>query len=257
MINSTCFCFDQDGKAVRIPWVNLGLLLPLTEKKISQFADLANDKEDASPLESLGRMHDDFVSDCPNQIRGASVFVHHHLRELKTTPRNLYGPVNLGGLGASPVPSSKADSLDGYNFRQLTIASAMRDGFVSCPSYASQSASSGLVARYVRERFGEVVDLWDTVEVPAEGEDVTDAIVSLTGRLRTMLSWLCPLGLQGSEGHDHRWAKEVMRKYQFHEPMGYRDYIDAPRGLRKIAISKRMSLVFPEEGVALHDYLLD
>lgn len=255
MINSTAYTFGSEG-AKRVPWVNLALLKPLVEKRESKYAHDILNAQDASPLESLGAMHDKFVSDCARPDRAASVFVHHHLDELKTTFRNLYGPVNLGGLGATPVEATKASTLDGYNFRQLTIARLCKDGFVSLPSYAQSPAFSDKVREFEKARFGELIDLWEGVEVPVGSEDVTELVGAVTGRFRTLLAWLSPLGLSGKTAMDLVWAKRIMNKYSRLEPMNYKDYIEAPRKLRKIASSKAMAEVFPVEPT-LVDYLLD
>lgn len=77
MINSQCFIFEN-GSPRLSPWLNQGLLLPLGETKTSKaMNDALASESDATPLESLGKMHDDFLAGIPkHKALGSRVFIH-------------------------------------------------------------------------------------------------------------------------------------------------------------------------------------
>jgi len=63
----------------------------------------------------------------------AGVFIQSHQKLLKMTPRNLYGPKALGGLGAHPVRGTRGTAEDGYLWRQMVIAEACKRGTFKFP----------------------------------------------------------------------------------------------------------------------------
>lgn len=223
-----------------VPWVNLALLSPIgTTKQTRDLRDsMADNGQD--PLESLGKMHDDFVSQCIVPGRASSVFIHSHRKELKFTFRNLFGPVYLGGLGATPVEGERGSTVEGYTARQLMVASLLETQQVSLPAHGKRQNIASLAQVYGTIDFPDRIRVLlskdqDSYHLPAGMEDVTEKIQQLNTSWRSFLSWISPLALQEAPGTDWSWWKKINKKYSCKktEKFDYLEFISAaPREVR-------------------------
>jgi hypothetical protein len=254
-----------------LPWVNLGLLQPLgTTKQTKDLRDIAEEKGQ-DPLESLGKMHDDFVSQCLVPERGSSCFIHAHRKELGTTFRNLFGPIHLGGLGATPVAGTKGSVLEGYSNRQLLIATLLDQEEISLPSYGKVQtikSSADFLSKIdfpdrIKVMFSDPENLL-TYHVPHNMEDVTDAIDQLCLSYINLLSWLKPIALDEREGNDRTFFNRTIRQFskKFISKMDVWEYLNAsPKVIRYFVardFSEKIDLIDSASGFSsLNDYLLE
>jgi hypothetical protein len=265
-LNSQLFTFPN-GIPVHEPWVNLALLAPLGTTKQTKDDREKKTEEDNDPLESLGKMHDDFVKLCPKASRGSSVFIKSHSKELLRTWRNLFGPRHLGGLGANPVPGEKGSTADGYHRRQMILARILRAGEVRLPGRQSCSSVNLLaqrlsVLRYSHAEMTLVSTDPETGEfiVPEGADDVSGLVDDLCQRFRSMLSWTKKLNLEPAKGTDHSWAHQVLKAYEGKHVFPYdvqKYLLEAPSEYRYLVMtdSKVASALTGE--TSIEHYLLE
>jgi hypothetical protein len=185
MLNTLMFSWsERQNKLVSIRFVNLGLLKCPGEECI------------IDNLDALGQMHDDFVYGCSNKSAGSGVFISEQKELLKLSWRNLFGPRELGGLGAHPVKGSISESSEGYSVRQLIIAKLLNDS-------GARMYSSGLVGRYdafqkiyLDRKFPDVCrsteEKLPMADFGYQWEDVTELVGDASIDFLSMVSWLSP-----------------------------------------------------------------
>jgi hypothetical protein len=191
-LNTRLFARDDVlGQWYNIPFLNVGLL-------VRGGRDAKNGQTELGKIESLGQMHDDFVSGAEFKGSASSLFISAWESLLKKTCRNLFGPKELGGLGAHPVPNSRGSSIDGYSWRQRLIATLIRDGRISVPS-------GGIVQRMKNHQEAELLRRFpgmkhlDESKLPIlperwTWENVDATVESFNGSLLSRLQWLVPAG---------------------------------------------------------------
>lgn len=185
-LNTLLFSYSVTLKRLtKVKFTNLGLLRPPGEETLLENQD------------ALGSMHDDFVEGCGDRIAASGVFISEHKDLLKLSWRNLYGPRELGGLGAHPVKGSKGESYEGYSVRQLVIADLLDSG-------KGKMSAGGLVGRYdsFQKRYLDKVfpnvqrATSDTyLDEPLPGfrwEDVSELVGEASIHFKSMVSWLAP-----------------------------------------------------------------
>jgi hypothetical protein len=265
-LNSQLYTFPN-GVPVHEPWVNLALLAPLGSTKQTKDDREKKLEGDSDPLESLGKMHNDFIALCPKPSRGSSVFIKAHSKELLRTWRNLFGPRHLGGLGATPVPGEKGSLADGYHRKQLILARILKAGEVRLPGRQSSSSVNLLAQRLstIRYSHAEMTLVSTDPEtgeflVPDGAEDISSLVDDLCQRFRAMLSWTMKLNLEPAKGTDHSWAHKVLKAYEGKQVFPYevqKYLLEAPSEYRYLVMtdSKVASALTGETSV--EHYLLD
>jgi len=206
MLNSRPFIPSQgeDGTIRMTPlrWLNLGLL-----------KDPADEESDN--IDSLGSMHDEFVSTAADKRMASGIFISEHKDMLRTTFRNLFGPREWGGLGGHPVQGTKGMEAEGYDVRQLYVAKLLKEGLITLPSGGASRQYSQYIERYVKLRFPNVVQgsLGD-LPVPPEGfrwEDISERVDECRLDLESATSWLGPLLVTRKTRKDHEFLRSLMR----------------------------------------------
>jgi len=185
MMNTLMFAWSElQHRLVTIRFVNLGLL-----KCPGKACIIEN-------LDALGQMHDDFVYGCGNKSAGSGVFIFEHKRLLKLSWRNLFGPRELGGLGAHPVRGSISESFEGYSVRQLIIAKLLNDSGARMYSSGSVNRYDAFQKKYLDRTFPDVCRSSEAkLAEPDFGfrwEDVTELVGEASISFMDMVSWLAP-----------------------------------------------------------------
>jgi hypothetical protein len=185
MLNSRLYVFDDDKKSlVKIDFLNLRLLRSPEEECF------------LSNLDSLGRMHDDFIEG--GRVKGVTsgVFISSHKEMLKTSWRNLFGPRELGGLGATPVRGSVALSMEGYSVRQLVIAKLLHESKVKMYPSGLINRYDAFQKQYIKKLFPDVFGSdspeFERLSTTYELEDVTEIVGEAKVSFLDMVSWLAP-----------------------------------------------------------------
>jgi hypothetical protein len=297
-INSQMYLLKGNSteyKIENVPWVNQALLRSIGSTKSTKDLREKFLESDESPLTSLGKMHDDFVRQCPYEPgRGSSCFIHFHRKELSTTFRNLFGPIHLGGLGATPVPGEKGSVLEGYNDRQMVIATLLYSLDISLPSYAKKQGIKDEASTFAQIGFSDRIKVllgfespkqYETIigddgdcerrlrvinthediscYVPAGLEDITDIIKSLEQKFLTLLSWIRPFELTSPSGTDWSYFRQILKKFsgKYIRSMDLMDYLsESPKEVRYLIArdklyNKRFGIFDSETD--LNGYLLD
>lgn len=203
MLNSRPFIWDEESRQmVNLKWLNLGLLKSPAD-------------EEADNIESLGSMHDEFVS-CAGDPRFASgIFITEQRGMLCTTFRNLFGPREFGGLGAHPVRGTRGMDAEAYDVRQLYVAKLLKEGLINLPSSGATRNYSQYIERYVKLKFPNVVTgSLDNLPDPAPGfrwEDVTERVDACRMDAESTTAWLGPLLVTRRTRKDHAFLRSLMR----------------------------------------------
>jgi len=184
-LNTLMFSYSVTMKKLtKIEFVNLGMLQTPGQSSLLENQD------------ALGSMHDDFVRGCSDKVAASGIFISEHKQLLKMSWRNLYGPRELGGLGACPVKGSLGESKDGYSVRQLVIANMLDQGLCTRVSTGRKSRYSDQESDYIARRYHDIVRCKEE-DAPQAGtdytwEDVTDLVAESCNSMRSKVSWLAP-----------------------------------------------------------------
>jgi hypothetical protein len=233
-LNSQCY-IPHKGNMKKLPWVNLGLLAKLGKSKSSK-KDFENKiEEDECPLNSLGPMHDEFVSGCPNPKIATGIFIHEHKDELQRTFKNLHGPVRLGGLGAKL--NAQEERLTEY---QLMLALLVHKDLVKIQGAKMDSITKREVMNFQSKIRSFVKEHYVQDEEPINDSDVTERVENYKSSLRSMITWKFPVSSFCENGNDWKWAKKVSNLYKKIklDKMSPSDYLNAPCNLRLLICSK-------------------
>jgi hypothetical protein len=185
MLNSRLYVFDDTKRClVNVPFLNLRLLKNPGEECLY------------SNIEALGKMHDDFVVGSRLKNAASGVFIAEQKNLLKMSWRNLFGPRELGGLGATPCKGSVSESMEGYSVRQLVIAKLLHEHKVKMPCSAMVQRYDAFQKVYLDRLFPDVFmsddPIKDHLETVFELEDVTEIVGDAKISFLHMVSWLSP-----------------------------------------------------------------
>jgi hypothetical protein len=190
-LNTRIFRQTVEGHWYHVPFLNVGLL-------VQGGSDRKNGQTKLGQLESLGAMHDDFVAGAEFKGASSSIFISAWKHVLKKTMRNLFGPKELGGLGAHAVPGSRGSGAHGYSWRQLLVATLIRDRRISVPSGGIVQKYAGLLEAAVKRMFpGKFYQREVDLPVLPEGwvwKDISTKVEDFSASELSMYSWLSPAG---------------------------------------------------------------
>jgi len=206
MLNSRPFIPVLTEEGIRMSelrWLNLGLLKSPAD-------------EESDNVDSLGPMHDEFVSSAGDKRMASGIFIQEQQSMLRTTFRNLFGPREWGGLGGHPVTGTRGDCAEAYDIRQLYVARLLKEGRISLPSSGASRTYSQYIERYVKLRFPNVVQ-GELSALPAapEGflwEDISARVDECRLDLESATSWLGPLLVTRRGRKDHSWLRSLLRQ---------------------------------------------
>jgi hypothetical protein len=185
MLNSLMFCWNFElKKLTSLRFVNQKLLRVPGGECVLENQD------------ALGKMHDDFVMGARNKGAASGIFICSHKKLLKMSWRNLFGPHELGGLGATPVPGSKSESYEGYSVRQLIIAKLLYDADAHMYTNAKVSRYDAFQKKYLERVFPNVLVAREAdlplLEIDYDWKNVTDLVGEASISFQSMCSWLAP-----------------------------------------------------------------
>jgi len=229
-LNTRLFTWDSEEGWDSIPFLNLGLLVrggPEAKR---------SGQTDHSKIEALGQMHDDFVVGAEFRGVASCIFISNWKDLLKRTVRNLFGPKELGGLGAHPIPGMKGTSFLGYSWRQLLIATLLKDGKFNLPASGIAARYASYEIAYAQSRFPNVKKFREAELPPLpqgyRWDDVTELVENTAAAFRTRVSWLAPAGDTERPLRDV-WKRarkySTWRMYKSSALMSLDQYIDWPR----------------------------
>jgi hypothetical protein len=227
-LNTRVFTWSSGSGWESIPFLNLGLL-------VRGGSDAKNGQTKFGKLEALGQMHDDFVAGAEFAGVASMIFLSNWKDLLKSTVRNLFGPKELGGLGAHPVKGSRGASLEGYTWRQRMIATLLRDGKIHLPATGISPLYAQYEIAYARMRFPGV-EKFREAELPPlpmdyAWENVTEVVENASASFRTRVSWLAPSG-DTERPLRNLWAKaekfSLWREYKSAALQRLEDYLNWP-----------------------------
>jgi len=222
--------------STQVPWMNQALLLPLDKGKSNRIRQDNQLENERSPIESLGSMHDEFLKGCRSKYFGSATFIKFHMEELRKTPRNLFGPVHLGGLGATEAREIKIST------PQLIVAFGLSQNLFSQPSSCPKTSQTSYLGELEKGWSYRTEKIYVQDDFPADESDITDRIEKYKRSLQGLLSWLIPLGMQFNDcKKDFQWYKNIRRMLVSEgrlDKMTPEQYLEAPSILRVIVTSK-------------------
>jgi hypothetical protein len=184
-LNTRLFKFDKNEKKMKaIPFLNQGLLTKNTTPN------------DIMRLETLGKLHDDFVAGAQCKSAASMIFIGDNKKNLKMTWRNLFGPKRNGGLGATPI-SDQSKRSDSFTPLQLIIAKRLRDSNSTLPTPGVEGRYSAYEKRIIDDRFKDCQELSEEEVIESELRgaqwvSVQDRVETLRARFLSEVSWLNP-----------------------------------------------------------------
>jgi hypothetical protein len=207
-LNTQLYTWVDDYGMKLVPFLNQGLLLPAGGWE-------AKPNGGEPSIDSLGPMHDLFVSGAQDRCVASAIFISHHKEELKTTWRNLFGPSRLGGLGAHPVRENHVyASSEGYSVRQLVVAELLRKAEIPRPVAGISQVYANYQHAYLRHKFPNSVRATEEnlpdPPVDFRWESITPLVDEANISYRAMMSWLRPAC--GYERVSRQWENRVRSK---------------------------------------------